>query len=61
MKIPQIIVELDGNFVRLELRFRDRYEAVVYHDDLCQCLKKGGVKLGFTCPPQEGRVEIVEK
>lgn len=61
MKIPQIMVELDRNIVRLELRFRDRYEAAVYHDDVCECLKRGGVQISFSCPPQPGHVEIIKE
>ncbi len=61
MKIPKIMVELQGNVVRFELTFRDRYEATVYHDDVCQLLRSGGVRLGFTCAPQLGRVEAVKE
>jgi len=61
MKIPQVVVELQGNIVRLELRFRDRYEATIYHDDVCERLRSGdGISLGLKCPPQKGVREVIK-
>jgi hypothetical protein len=56
--IPTVAVEIEGNVVRLELTFRDSYEAVVYRDDLCERFESGkGVTMTLKCPPQKGVVE----
>jgi hypothetical protein len=61
MKIPTVAVELEGNIVRIELTFRDGYEAAVYHDDVCERLQSGdGLRVVLNCPPQKGVIERPE-
>lgn len=60
MDFGRLAIEQQGKTVTLTLTFHGPYEAIVYYEDMCDCMLRGGVHLGFRPPAQQERQKVTK-
>lgn len=60
MDFGYLAVEQQGKTMTLTLTFPGPYEAIVYYEDFCDCMTRGGVRLGFRPPAQQERERVIK-
>lgn len=60
MDFGRLAIEQQGKTVRITLEFLGPYEAIVYYEDFTDCMRRGGVRMGFEGTQIEDRERVTK-